>query len=445
MDELLGSPYTINSEAQIPLEKKINDLTERTRLLRSGGKLTPETLERYYGKKRFEQVAESNAIEGSTLSVGETELAVLKGITITGHDEGFVKDAVALDAALTALLQIAKTQKPIDILEVKGIHEQIVIGKSYAGSFRRERVQIRGASYTPPKTWEQIISMMEAWEKWSSEKSEINPLIRATILHAWLVHIHPFLDGNGRTARAVTTLELVRSGLPPLIIKKKERDRYIDALANSDEAGNIAPFFELMLEKASGALTGLELSAREIEGYDPIQVKLREVQKNKQGVWNASVRLLYEQIVLLLKTKLEQIQGTIKFKSFDSDLDFENYISLCQGKSIESSWVLIVDLIVPAMKTQSFLLWEGYRSSELRHEMQPFEDGGPALFWSTKNPLGFPTWVKAEDTSPGGITEMTNIQGKGDQWFVKQNGLIRRYNSSELAETLVSGMLDRLF
>ena len=96
---LHGSHYSLEATGQHVINEAML-LQARAELLREQGRLTEETLRAYYGDKRFEQIAESNAIEGSTLSVGETELAVDKGITITGHDPAFSKpestDAVRL-------------------------------------------------------------------------------------------------------------------------------------------------------------------------------------------------------------------------------------------------------------------------------------------------------------------------------------------------------------
>ena len=97
---LRDSPYVLGKEAEKEVSDRIKGLEERVSLLRNQGSLSPDTVKDYYGEKRFEQVAESNALEGSTLTVGETELAVLKGTTMTGHDPAYVRDALALDQAL---------------------------------------------------------------------------------------------------------------------------------------------------------------------------------------------------------------------------------------------------------------------------------------------------------------------------------------------------------
>ena len=108
MFNLEATPYLLDATASKQVKIRLDAIEDRVSLLRHSGTLSEQTIKAYYGEKRFEQVAESNAIEGSTLSVGETELAVLKGITITGHDPAFVRDAIALDRALTRIAELAR-------------------------------------------------------------------------------------------------------------------------------------------------------------------------------------------------------------------------------------------------------------------------------------------------------------------------------------------------
>ena len=126
-ENVIGSPYyLLNPEGEAAFNATIREFTERVGLLRSQGTLTDATLQTYYGEKRFEQIAESNAIEGSTLSVGETELAVLKGITISGHDPAFSRDARALAQALQELTVLARDKTPTGIEQVKRLNELIL-------------------------------------------------------------------------------------------------------------------------------------------------------------------------------------------------------------------------------------------------------------------------------------------------------------------------------
>lgn len=213
MFNLEGTPYLLDPAASMQVRERLVAIEEKAATLRHTGTLTDQTLREYYGEKRFEQVAESNAIEGSTLSVGETELAVLKGITVTGHDPAYTKDAIALDRALTRITEIARDRAATtDIAQVHEVHALLLGDRPGAGLFRRERVTIRGAKHAPPRTWSEVMNQMEHWQTWSRENATLPAPIRSVILHAWLTHIHPYIDGNGRTSRAIGNLELIRAG-----------------------------------------------------------------------------------------------------------------------------------------------------------------------------------------------------------------------------------------
>ena len=143
-----GSPYSLEDTGQWVFDKA-NGLQERVDLLREEGKLSEQTLRAYFGDTRFRQIAESNAIEGSTLSVGETELAVSKGITITGHDPAYSKDAVNLSKALERMVDLARDRSPTGLDQVKELHALILGDRPGAGLFRTQEVRIGGSQHRP--------------------------------------------------------------------------------------------------------------------------------------------------------------------------------------------------------------------------------------------------------------------------------------------------------
>jgi len=444
MFNLEGSPYIVDQITEQLLLADIKTLEERVDLLRRQGILTTDTLQRYYGMKRFEHVAESNAIEGSTLSVGETELAVLKGITITGHDPGFVRDAIALDRALQRLADMGRHHSPTDIKQIKEIHSLILGDRPSAGVFRSERVRIKGSKHTPPKTWEQIMSGMESLERWSVENTGLPAIVRATVLHAWFVHIHPFIDGNGRTARAITNLELIRAGYPSIIIKKKERDRYIDALGKSDEGGDLSDVFGLIIEKANESLRGLEQAAKQEQGYNPAIAKIRLAQERRLSIWNTSVSLLAKIVEHDLNALVESIGGRCTIKTFNDSLELDDYIDLCTRHTVSKAWSFTVNLEVSGMPSLSRLAWFGYRSPQMYKHLESIEKGGPSIFWSAKNSEGYPPWVQQDDKAPAYI-ELTTIQGSGDDWYVMDcNHLISRASTTRVAKDISEALIQQL-
>jgi len=275
---------------------------------------------------------------------------------------------------------------------------------------------------------------MEAWAQWSLSKIDVSPIIRATVLHAWLSHIHPYIDGNGRSARAISNLELIRARLPPVIIRKKEVTRYLDALAKSDLAGDLGPFFSLMIERETDALRGLELAARSEQGFDPFKEKLRKRQEQQLRIWHSSVKLLLDILELKLEQALEGFAGKVITRAYDS-LEFDGYIDLCSGSQISKSWCFMIEVKIPALPTLKHLTWAGCRSPEMLRTSESVS--GPSLYWSLPNPEGYPPWHINENQNPG-IGEMSLCSDQ-DTWYAKAGNDIAKYSTHQLAEAIVNG------
>jgi Fic family protein len=430
------SPYLVAPETEASFFDQIRLLEERVRLLR-GGALTEATLRRYYQNSRLRDVTESMAIEGSTLDLRETELAVLQGMTLTGHDPGYVRDARTLFAAFERLAELATLRGPTDLGQVKEIHELIFGDRPGAGLFRSEPVRISGALHVPPPTWAEVMKGMEQWEAWSLASASVPALLRATVLHAWLAHIHPFTDGNGRTARSITTLELVRAGFPPLIVRKKDRKRYYDALAAADQ-GDLAPFLDLLLARGGDALRELERAATAAQGYSPAVALLRKKLESQREIWNRAVGLLLAN--LGHETDLLADAGTqSSLRSYASDLDPDDYLDLCDNRPVSEAWAFEIDLTVPGSAGVVRLAWIGFRSPEMIRALGSEGAAGPTLFWSVPNPAGtVPRWrLAGAAESPGG-EEMTFFK---DQWVIRKGLKIARMGTAELAASIARDLV----
>lgn len=435
--------YSMSDTAAGQVLSRLQDIEERVMILRRAGTLSEETLRSYYGETRFSQIAESNAIEGSTLSVGETELAILKGTTITGHDPAYVRDAIALDRALVRMAELAKDRScPTNISQLHEIHGLLLGDRPGAGVFRKDRVLIRGSRHMPPKTWGEVMTQMEHWEKWSNDNQGLPGPIRSAVLHAWLAHIHPFIDGNGRTARAIGNLELIRAGYPSITIKRVERDRYIESLAESDDGGDIRSFVELVFDRVEGAVVGLEHSVRLKQGFDPLREKIRLRQESQLRVWETSVGLLASLIELKVSSKVEAAGGTCRAKMFSGTLDIEGYQDLCNGFPIPRSWALTVTLDVPGLPRVEKLAYYGHRSNAMVSKLN--EQGGPSLFWSSKNPSGFPKWLSDGIGSPYAV-ELTTSLGNGDEWYARfPDNAVKTLQTTELAQEVAAAICSQL-
>lgn len=172
----------------------------------------------------------SNAIEGNTLTEMETRVILETGITIakkTLREHLEVKNHAE---ALNFIEEIKSS--PITEYDIRVIHSIILDGidKQNAGRYRNANVEIAGASHPVTKNY-LISEKMDELLKWyHSEKITVNRIIELTCK---FINIHPFIDGNGRTSRLITNLELLKLGYPPITILNIDRLEYYQVLDKS--------------------------------------------------------------------------------------------------------------------------------------------------------------------------------------------------------------------
>lgn len=281
---------------------------------------------------------------------------------------------------------------------------------------------------------------MQEWADWSKENPNAHPVLRAAVLHAWLAHVHPFVDGNGRTARAITTLELVRAGYPPLLIKKiKHRERYIDALAASDESGNLGPFLDLVIEREQDALRDLETAAARGQGYDAARERLRRKQDAKLTVWNAALELLSARVEAELAQYVDVVGGEASIRRYRDSLTLDDYIELCAHRPIRDAWAFRIDLALPAMPVVTRLAWLGFRSDEMKRELPRDVPPEPSIFWSVPNGVRYPPWLRARAGQAPKLEELTLV---GDTWYALSAGRVSRLTPMAAAAEIRRGFED---
>ena len=206
----------------------------------------PNTLKSLQKKLNLEWTYHSNAIEGNTLTLKETKV-VLEGITIGGKTVKEHLEALNHNKALQYLYTLVKKNKPINQRQIKQIHSLILnkIDPAAAGAYRQENIMILGAKHIPPRYKDVPNKMRKLIASCQTQWRRLHPAERAGYLHIELVKIHPFVDGNGRTARLVQNLELMKAGFPPIVIKKENRLKYYKALDKAHTARKPADFIKL--------------------------------------------------------------------------------------------------------------------------------------------------------------------------------------------------------
>ena len=379
-DSIKGAPYLVAPQ----ISDDLAGLSKRVEELRREGVLSPDVLGRIENYFRMKTIYNSNAIEGNQLSLGETELVVAQGLTISGKPLRDQAEAVNLSQALDFLVELVKdSTRPLNENAIRQIHKLILqgINDDEAGSYRKVDVTITGA-IAVPKSPESIAPEMEILSNWLAENFPteefplIDPVLIACVLHCWFVMTHPFIDGNGRTARILLNLVLLRMGYPPIIIRADERQRYYNALAESDD-GDITEFVQLVIEAVEDSIEQWEL-AREEERNLASKVAaiaakaaapvLAEIEKDYQ-VWRQSMALFKSYVDQCVEQFNfdKQVQGAgIHFYFSDfGELESDKYRVLKTRESASKTWFFRLDYRRGDDRAR-YLFFFGYPSAAMR-------------------------------------------------------------------------------
>jgi len=217
--------------------------------------LPKSALERLRKQFAIELAYNSNAIEGNSLTLSETRLVIEEGITVKGKPLREHFEALNHQKAFELLESFVKEKRQLSEELIKEIHKAILSGidDEYAGRYRDINVRIIGAVKSPPR-FEKVPKRMREFVRYISKNPEkLNILEMAAAVHYWLVEIHPFSDGNGRTARLIMNLYLMRHGYPITMVLKVDRRRYYDRLKKAD-LGNRKPFTEFIARNIERSL-----------------------------------------------------------------------------------------------------------------------------------------------------------------------------------------------
>lgn len=213
--------------------------------------LPPAAVKKLQEQFQLEMTFNSNAIEGNSLTLKETFLVINEGITVKGKPLKDHLEAKDHYVALEYLYDLVSKDKRHTISErlIRSLHQLIVqeTEKDQAGKYRTANVYIAGAKHAPPDVFE-VPRHMEQLLSWLRRNSGTLPNVELVALfHHKLVSIHPFFDGNGRTARLAMNLILMNHGYPLSIILKQDRKKYYNVLAKAD-AGQYIPLVNFIAQ-----------------------------------------------------------------------------------------------------------------------------------------------------------------------------------------------------
>lgn len=238
-------------------------------------------LQRLHEDIALEWTYNSNAIEGNTLSLNETKVVLQHGLTVGGKTLREHFETINHKKAIDWLTARVNQDFPLSVKDILHLHYLVMSGiaDEYAGIIRTGRVRITGAKFIPPNPLK-VPDLLEELIEWVNDNPlNLNIVERISVFHHRFVWIHPFFDGNGRTARLVMNLLLMKWGYPPVIVLKVDRMKYYRAL----EDANSFQYSKLFLLIFQGLEQSLDRYLNAIEpgdGYD--MVPLSEIAKESE-------------------------------------------------------------------------------------------------------------------------------------------------------------------
>jgi fido (protein-threonine AMPylation protein) len=262
----IGRPARTNERAaellfDEDLEERLSALRERV-LQFSGSAGAAAVRDACRPAQRVDEIYHSNAVRGNRLSRKETEELLVRGVCVGDLQLREHLEAVNLHRAIARSEVFASCDAPLNEAAVRELHALLfaAIDDEQAGTYRRIDTRLVGRDYLPPESV-LVPALLREFAEWL-EEADADPIVMATAAHAKILHLAPFLDGNGRVGRLVSNLILQRAGYPPAIVRVDDRRHYYEGLRAAD-AGDMSGLLELLISRVETELARWIESARE--------------------------------------------------------------------------------------------------------------------------------------------------------------------------------------
>ena len=265
--------------------------------------LSPDVVDHVDQKLRLEANYHSNAIEGNTLTLGETRSLILHGLTARGKPMRDHLDVQGHDSAVKAVEDAVRNDHALNEVFIRNLH-QILLKEPYEmdaetsdGSPVRRRISIgdykavpnnvrtsTGETYhfTPPDQVKSAMSDLIDWYRTKESEGE-HPIIIAATFHYRFVRIHPFDDGNGRMARLLMNMILIKHGYTVSMVRQQDRGEYIRQLEEVDKTEDLVEFIAFVAGACEYSLN-LHLRAARGEPIDDPSDIDKEIALFKQSL-----------------------------------------------------------------------------------------------------------------------------------------------------------------
>lgn len=356
-----------------------------------------EDHDRLWRKLRLDWNYHSNHIEGNTLTYGETEILLIHGQAAGDHRLRDYMEMRAHDVAIEHLRGLLDEDRPLTEADIRDFN-RILIKEPFwkdaitadgqqshieilPGDYKKQPNNVRTSSgeifrFADPVDVPFKMNELLVWLRDSLVSKELHPIEIASKLHHDFVLIHPFGDGNGRTARILVNYVLMRHGFLPLIVPTEQKDRYLAALrkADSGELDALTEYLAICAE-ASMARGILAAKGESIEEQDDLikEIELFKRRQNGEGKnvipkSNQAMQELYQTNLRPLFAEFVETMGRM------DDLFTEVRVTTSVGNLQGRNWSKVIDQWATAPNLKE------HNSIQLGYDLRGFKGNAPEPF-----------------------------------------------------------------
>lgn len=336
--------------SQISVIQEIENLKNQVEAL----KPFPNDIEKKILQKfRLDWNFHSNAIEGNPYTYGETLTFIMHGITAKGKTMKDHFDVKGHNEGINFILSLVKDERSITESDIRALHKLILVEPYEVdtvtpsglpskkmiliGDYKKEPNHVKTKTgeihyYASPEDTPFLMQELLKWYSQCVQNKEIHPLVTAALFHHKFTEIHPFDDGNGRMARLLMNLILLKAGFPPVVVRNEDKNNYYEALslADSGEKRYIVEYLgNLLVHSLNIYIKGAKGESIEDESDIDKEIALfkaglEKEDKLKEVLSKESQYKVINESVLPLLLKLNE-----KLKHFDDlFLEYSNVLTL---------------------------------------------------------------------------------------------------------------------
>ncbi|MBI5622901.1 MAG: Fic family protein [Elusimicrobia bacterium] len=439
--QLAGTPYSIVGDKEsVDLFYAVQDRSRKIcnhalRVQQHIASQATEILQPYEREIRASLVAESNRIENYDWSADMVSTVAATHKELMSRGLHFMLTALKGDPRVYQAIGLYKAHELAEAwadeglrpnaAEVRALHQLVSIGEDHAGRYKLGQNWISGSSHRPATPIDAQSKMHDMIKWWQASTND--PILDATVVHAWLTHIHPFEDGNGRLARLLANLTLIQSQYPPLLLRHdSDRGRYYDALTRSDD-GDILPLYDLFAQVIRRTTT---LMGKPEYVHDIIKKRLLSNRSQSHAVWQATAVKLFEMANERFHRRHwhADLMGTV---------DLTAYSLIIDRNSDGNTWHFVVS---DQKRRARWLAWFGYNTRRLLDLST--ERDFPSMYLSVRDDRPHALHPYRKVSGVGGYIDEVVISPlrKCPVIILHSSGYCREYALEEAADLLVEAL-----